>query len=217
MKRVTGFLAAIVVCVPAVAQQMNCDCTQIVGSCEASIRWEPTGSGVSQGAKLRITSTAPICSKVSYYVDSTPYFNILSRGNTDEDSVFGTKPFTAETLSEIKCQVCRQVSAVRPQQESTSSPNQESSPYAGTWIGEQRNIMGFSHDITLKLQADGNKVTGTWTNEQDGKIDGPHRFTGIANGDELKGSAAGMGITLKLVGDTLQFRWLFGSGKMRKQ
>src|SRR6185503_16543448 len=117
------------VCAPAAAQQMNCDCTQIIGSCEASIRWEPTGSGVSQGAKLRITSTAPICSKVSYYVDNTPYFNVLSRGNTDEDSVFGTKPFTAETLSGIKCQVCRQVSNVKPEI-SPAAPSVQASPPA---------------------------------------------------------------------------------------
>lgn len=89
------------------AQQMNCDCTQILGACEASIRAKPRGEAGSYGADLTITSTAPICSKVSYYVDNTPYFTILSRGNTDQDSVFGTKPFTQETLTDIRCQICK--------------------------------------------------------------------------------------------------------------
>jgi hypothetical protein len=111
----------------ASAQQMNCDCTQIIGSCEASIRARPTGEAGAYGAELRITSTAPICSKVSYFIDSMNYFTILSRGNTGEDSVFGTKPFTADMLTEVRCQVCKSHVASAVSTQEAGSPGQASS------------------------------------------------------------------------------------------
>lgn len=65
---------------PAMAQGNNCDCQQIVGACSASIRVVPTDAKKgSHGADLQITSTAPICSKVDYFVDGTPYVTILSQ------------------------------------------------------------------------------------------------------------------------------------------
>lgn len=226
-----GVRLVIVLCVaiaamPAWGQQYNCDCTQIIGACEASIRWEPTGSAGSYGAKLRITSTAPICSKVSYYVDSTPYFNILSRGNTDEDSVFGTKPFTAETLSDIKCQVCKQAAAVSPSTANTphetpaNATPSDASPFAGTWVGTERTFFGKTWNITLKLRVKGNSADGTWASEQ-----GTHPFGGSTSGSQLTGAVgpgpAGSGsprFTLNLVGaDILEYSYLFISGTLRKQ
>jgi hypothetical protein len=152
----TGFLISSAV-FSAIAQS-NCDCTQIVGSCEASINVEPTGGPGSYGAKLRLTSTAPICSKISYYVDATPYFNILSRGNTDEDSLFGTKPVSRETISDVKCAVCKQVAAVRP-----AAPSQGDVPAGkGTLAGEWRGLENDRWQITWQLQGQGNSYHGTW-------------------------------------------------------
>lgn len=97
----------------ASAQGNNCDCQQIVGNCSASINVIPTESTKgSYGADLKITSSAPICSKVDYYVDGTPYFTILSQGNRGEDSVFGQKPITRANLSSISCHVCKRADDV---------------------------------------------------------------------------------------------------------
>ncbi len=206
--------------IPAFGQQFNCDCTQIIGSCEASIRWEPTGSGVSQGAKLRFTSTAPICSKVSYYIDSTPYFNILSRGNTDEDTVFGTKPFTAETLSEIKCQVCKQMAAVRPEGgergPKPAASEASISPFAGTWTGTERNILGARNPVTATFEIRGSQVTGTWQSGTNPTT----RLSGRAGDRQvtisLPGGASNMPI--RLIDDvTAEYSFAFGSGRLTKQ
>ena len=135
---------------------MNCDCTQIVGSCEASIRVEPTGTAPSYGAKLRFTSTAPICSKISYFVDSTPYFNILSRGNTDEDSVFGTKPVTRDTITDVRCQVCKTLAAVTPQSSDGRNEAQaRTAAVAGQWVDSQ--------GADIQLTVSGNRLSGTLT------------------------------------------------------
>lgn len=92
----------------ASAQGNNCDCQQIVGSCTASINVVPTQvTKGSYGADLKITSTAPQCSKVDYYVDGTPYFTVLSQGNQTEDRVFGQKPITRSNISGVACQVCK--------------------------------------------------------------------------------------------------------------
>ncbi|WP_353189580.1 hypothetical protein [Pandoraea pnomenusa] len=101
-------LCLLVVSTAAFSQGSRCDCQQIVGSCAASIRVVPTESTKgSYGADLKITSSAPVCAKVDYYVDGTPYFTILQQGNGAEDRVFGQKPITRENISSISCQVCR--------------------------------------------------------------------------------------------------------------
>jgi len=42
----------------AYAQQMNCDCTQVIGSCEASVRVKPTGGPGSY--RDRATSSSAV-------------------------------------------------------------------------------------------------------------------------------------------------------------
>lgn len=119
------------------AQQHNCDCTQITGSCEAAIMVQPTeATKGSFGADLHIRSTAPICSKVDYYVDSTPYFTVLSQGNSFTDRVFGTSPVTRDTISDVRCRTCKVVNAgVVPQ--GAGDPQAGTAPtdanLAGAW------------------------------------------------------------------------------------
>lgn len=92
----------------AFAQGNNCDCQQIVGTCAVSVSLIPTESTKgSYGADLKFTSSAPICSKVDYYVDGTPYFTILSQGNQGEDRIFGQKPIVRSAVSGISCRVCK--------------------------------------------------------------------------------------------------------------
>lgn len=107
-----GLTGACLMAVSTIAfgQGNNCDCQQIVGTCAVSVSVIPTESTKgSYGADLKFTSSAPICSKVDYYVDGTPNFTILSQGSRGEDRVFGRKPITRSNISEISCRVCRRV------------------------------------------------------------------------------------------------------------
>lgn len=171
------------------AQQHNCDCTQIVGSCEASLKVEPTGASGSFGAKLTFVSTAPICSKVSYYVDSTPYFNILSRGNTDQDTIFGTKPVTRDTITDVRCQLCKTVASVRPEIGSpnaaqTGTRGSPPSPLQGTWTGRW-SWMFFSGTITLTVNVVGDRASGHYQEEGGGGD-----FQGTVAGSVITGTYA---------------------------
>lgn len=87
--------------------EQRCDCSKIIGQCAASIKMKSlTGAAPSFSANYAITSTAPTCSKVSYYIDGTPYFNVLTSSNSVEDSAFGTSPISMKNFSDIKCEVC---------------------------------------------------------------------------------------------------------------
>lgn len=86
-----------------------CDCQKVTGSCQASLKLlSSSGEGKSYTAQYRITSTAASCSKVSYYIDGTPYFNVIANGNSAEDSTFGVKPITIKNFSGVQCVVCQQ-------------------------------------------------------------------------------------------------------------
>lgn len=161
---ITGIAAWTLFSGVAMAQQTNCDCREIVGSCQASIRMKPTGGPGSYGAELTLVSTAPICSKVSYFVDSTPYFTILSRGNTDQDSIFGTKPITQDSLSEVKCQVCKQLTAVQPQtgkESGEAKALQPSDALAGHW----RDGLGTHYQFSVS----GERISGQFWEDGHGR------------------------------------------------
>ena len=108
-------LSLLAACTLTWGQQPACDCTQLIGPCEASINLRPAGG---QEAVLRITSTAPACSKVSYLVEGTPHFTIL-RGAQDEDTVTGSR-LTRDSVSRVECQICKQIPVAAPA--ATSAP-----------------------------------------------------------------------------------------------
>ena len=97
---------ALSLAVTAAVQAQTCDCSRRLAVCEATISASPRGSAGSYGADLLVRSSAPRCSRVDYYVDGTPYFNVLSNTNVVEDSVFGTSPILQSSISDIRCHVC---------------------------------------------------------------------------------------------------------------
>lgn len=134
----------------AFAQGNNCDCQQVVGICAVSVNVVPTESTKgSYAADLRFTSSAPICSKVDYFVDGTPYFTILIQGNRGEDRVFGQKPISRTNLSGISCRVCKRADGAAPDSRSgtNSSDRAFTSQLDGTWCSRDaygRNIISIS-------------------------------------------------------------------------
>lgn len=166
----------------AVQAEPMCDCSKIVGRCAASIKMKSlTGSAPSYSANYSITSTTATCSKVSYYIDGTPYFNVLANTNTVEDSAFGTSPISMKNFSDVKCEVCSvagQPSAAPVKQPPAIDEN--TARFLGTWQGTLRWML-FSDDATIYIRSAGGQLSGRADMES-----GPVEFTSVRiNGNVL--------------------------------
>ncbi|VVD70178.1 hypothetical protein PPN31114_00567 [Pandoraea pneumonica] len=200
---------------PAMAQSSNCDCQQIVGACAASVRVVPTDAKKgSYGADLLITSTAPTCSKVDYFVDGTPYFTILNQGNTGEDRVFGQKPISRENVSSISCHVCasttpRSAPAAQPVPARTNGLDGQwhaaACPGAPGWWGSG----GPARDVTISLSLRAGQVVGT-LDEHSAAYSYTAQLSGasVAEGAKLQSSVGSSHqMTLSADGKTLTDHW----------
>lgn len=145
----------------------SCDCQQSAGSCSASISVKPVDAATlgSYAAELRFTSTAPACSKISYYVDGTPYFNVLVAGNSGTDDWWGAKQITRANITEISCQVCKQVALTTvPTDKKPDNPELKPSQFDGQWYGAGNNSFGSAQRWTLSFATVGAgkaAITGT--------------------------------------------------------
>lgn len=84
----------------------DCNFDKPVGSCSGSITVTKIyGSKPSYGAEIVVSSSAPQCSKVEYYVDSTPYQTVFKNSSSEGESLHGTKPFSKGDISVEKCTV----------------------------------------------------------------------------------------------------------------
>lgn len=101
----------------------QCDCTEIIGKCIASISVIPTGSQSGlYGADLILRADASSCAKVEYYIDNTPAFTILKNGRFGDDRIMGTSehPVTSKRVTLESCKICKtqdQVNSERAAQE----------------------------------------------------------------------------------------------------
>lgn len=87
-------------------QPFECDFEKRVGSCQAQIQIVGTsGSKGSYSAEIVVRSSAPACSKVDYHLDNTPQRTILRSTNSQEESVFGTKPISQKNFEVTGCAV----------------------------------------------------------------------------------------------------------------
>lgn len=132
----------------------SCDCQQPVGACAASIAVKPVEATTlgSYAAELKFTSSAPACSKINYYVDGTPYFNVLVSGNTGTDNIWGPKQVSRANITEISCQVCKQVE-IKPVVQDNKPVKSELKPslFDGQWAGAGNNSFGSAQRWTLSF------------------------------------------------------------------
>ncbi|MEM7281827.1 MAG: energy transducer TonB [Pseudomonadota bacterium] len=75
--------------------EWRCDCTQVVGSCRATVEVE--GNGVS------VSSNSQQCSRVDYYIDGQPFVTVAVDGKANEAWLSGTQEPRVLVQS---CQVC---------------------------------------------------------------------------------------------------------------
>lgn len=174
-----------------------CDCSKIVGQCAASIKMKSlSGAKPSFTANYSITSTTASCSKVSYYIDGTPYFNVLAGTNHAEESTFGIEPITMKNFSGIKCEVCADQKAQKSNEnQAGGTPNTPSAQgrdqYNGTWRTDLYTL----------------NISNAATNPQIG-----YHF------DKVQTNTQGSADDGRFEGDTLVFSWsmgLFGRNSCR--
>ncbi len=138
----------------AQAADPSCDCQQPVGACAASIAVKPVEATTlgSYAAELKFTSSAPACSKINYYVDGTPYFNVLVSGNTGTDNIWGPKQVSRANITDISCQVCKQVE-IKPVPQDGKPARSERKPslFDGQWAGAGNNSFGSAQRWTLSF------------------------------------------------------------------
>lgn len=82
----------------------ECDFSQQTGVCRATINILSTGgSKPSYSAEIKVSSSAPTCSKVEYYLHNTLNTTVLKSSNTEHESLFGTEPIKKKSIKVSKC------------------------------------------------------------------------------------------------------------------
>lgn len=175
----------------AVAQAESlCDCSKIVGQCAASIKVKSlSGSKPSFTANYTITSTTASCSKVSYNIDGTPYFNVLAGTNQIDDSTFGTEPISIKNFSQVRCEVCATTGSQKGGG-ATTTPNQLDpgiARFVGRWKGTL-NWLFVSDPVTIVLEVKQGRLGGRVIGKS-----GPSEFTNVdINGNSITYEFIGM-------------------------
>ncbi|MBW6425537.1 hypothetical protein KX729_29425 [Rhizobium sp. XQZ8] len=81
----------------------ECDFQKPTGSCTGNITiLSSGGSKPSYSAEVRVSSSAPSCSKVEYFLDNTPNTTVLKAGS-EQESLFGTKPISKKNITVRNC------------------------------------------------------------------------------------------------------------------
>lgn len=129
-KATSMIFGALAVFLPLCANAAECDFQKEVGSCSGSIKiLSSGGSKPSYSAEIRVASSAPTCSKVEYYLDNTPNVTVLKSSNSEDESLFGTKPISRKNLVVKNCTTYASVGDT-PQQRSTEAQPTGEDPYA---------------------------------------------------------------------------------------
>ena len=209
--KLNKFILALSICVFSNLAFADCDCQQRVGTCTGAINFvKGFGSSPSYGAEIEVYSSVKQCSKVEYLVDNTPYQTILSNKNKDTESLFGTKPITQESVKYTGCYVCKNTDV----KDNSSSKNTSNSPFEGTWVAKDKNIMGFENSTTYKISVANNVLSGSYSG-----TNGSGNLTGSVNGNKAVVKCSGcFTVTWNLIDDrTVKYSYPFGSGTIRKE
>lgn len=81
----------------------DCNCKETAGICTATVLVVKKSS---TGADFRVTSSAPRCSRVNYYIDNTPRLTVLNNTNTAMEHAAGLTQITNKTFEVESCHVC---------------------------------------------------------------------------------------------------------------
>ncbi|WP_293796014.1 hypothetical protein [uncultured Bosea sp.] len=174
-------LAALTLAVTTgMAVAADCDFDTPKGSCTGTVKIvRSSGSAPSYAAELLVTSSAPRCSRVDYYVNSTPYQTVLANKRSDHESVFGTSPVSAKDIAISKCTSFASASA---RTDSQSEPKSASGDFGGRWTGSVQWLF-VSDPTELTINAHGSSASGVW---HSGRGNASVSFNGTASGNVMR-------------------------------
>lgn len=81
----------------------ECNCKEVAGICTATV---VVVKKRKTGADFKVTSSAPRCSRVNYYIDNTPRLTVLNNTNTAMEHAPGLIEITNKSFEVESCQVC---------------------------------------------------------------------------------------------------------------
>ncbi|MFK4771508.1 hypothetical protein [Rhizobium sp. ZW T2_16] len=178
MKTITAGLGITFVLMTAMNAQAQCKFEKPTGGCVGRIEiLKSGGSKPSYSAELKVTSSAGACSKVEFYVNSTPYTSIIRSSGVENESLSGTSPIKK---SDIKVRKCTSYD----EGDGTSSSEEAGSHFFnGTWEG-QVGMFFMKAGMTLTLNVNGSAVSG-----------GSHAHNGTGDYQIRNGRASGNRVT----------------------
>lgn len=142
--------------IPALTFGYECDCQKVVGQCKGAIDFVKSyGSKPSFGAEIIVHSSEKLCSKVEYYVDSTPYQTLLVNRNQEPESLFGTSPITQKSITYRSCSICSSTNTSQGGTRDGTPQDRTKSDFSGSWKGTGRNSLGFSQSATVTVTSTG--------------------------------------------------------------
>lgn len=109
MKNLLKHLIYCMTFIGATVSAQSCDCSKVERSCTAQIAVKNitgTTGGSNFSAEVHLASSEPRCSKISFFIDNTPYLSILNNSNTAIENTFGTSPIDERSVSIDYCRVC---------------------------------------------------------------------------------------------------------------
>jgi hypothetical protein len=139
------------------------------------------GSKKSYGAEIVVHTSVGQCSRVEYYVDSTPYQTVFANSRAEPESLFGTKPISRKDITVDRCTTFASAgdsSSSHPSRNHAASGSGLSGHWSGTvhWL-----FVTSGADVDVNVQ--GSRATGTW---KDGKSGGVVPFSGTVSGSSLR-------------------------------
>jgi len=187
----------------------QCSSPDWIGGCSASVSQE--------GNWITITSDTTQCSRVDFYLDGEPQTIIVTDG---KEAVEWLGQSRSPQLIVQSCKICKDAVRSAGQSGETGSASEgqtnppiATSPFQGVWIGEDRNVYGYSHATRVEINVQGNQITGTWSSQRDAPISGT--VDGRKARIKIQGGASA---TLELVNDaTIKSRWMFGTVVLKKK
>lgn len=160
-----------------VQAEQRCDCQKIIGKCRGAVEFlKAFGSKPSYGAEIIIHSSEKRCSKVEYFLDSTPHHSILVDRQKETESLFGTSPIRRENVVFHDCHICAPLEergqgkdGGAAQDEQAAARSEEYARFRGTWKGTLR-WMFVSAPVTLSIDFRNARAYGVVAGEKGGPV-----------------------------------------------
>lgn len=188
-----GFLSA----PPITLAAADCNFDKPVGSCKGTIQvLSSGGSKPSFTAEIMVRSSAPSCSKVEYYLDSTPQTTILRGGDSNQESLSGSKPISKDTLMVQRCTAYEDTAGGKKKVADAGASA------SGTWV-YKLDLETIKGARTIHITDNDGSISGTATTKTNEEYL-PGKWKKVTEEHSLLGSRDGTSLTLSWDGSPSQ-------------